>query len=475
MLEDIDSIRARFAYHGQEQVFRYWDTLDEVGRERLLEDVREVDLAELKALIDLHLREPSSEAPWSGEVFPAPYVAHPAKGGDPERWNAAEALGAEALRSGRVAAFTVAGGQGTRLGYPGPKGTFPVTPVLGKSLFAVFAEKLVAAQERHGRVIPWYIMTSRQNHAATREAFEAAGYFGLSPDAVSFFSQGRMPAVDFTGQILLEDRDALAMSPDGHGGSFRALLRSGALADMRRRGIETLSYFQVDNPLVRVIDPAFIGFHLQAGSEMSSKMIPKAYPDERVGVFCEQDGRLCVIEYSDLPDSMQQELDENGRLRFIAGSIAIHVLSVDFAARMGQGGAGAALPFHKAVKKVRHIDASGEVVEPTAPNGIKFEMFVFDALPLARDPVVIETLREDDFSPVKNPAGIDSAESCRADQLRQWTRWLKAAGVDLETDATGLPTCTFEISPRFADTEAVFVSRWQALDPKPEIIDGLAL
>lgn len=475
MLEDIESTQARFAFHGQEQVFRFWNTLDEVGRDRLLEDVQEVDLEELKVLVDKHLGDGVSEEKLPVDLLPAPYVAHPANGGDPERWKAAEALGEAALRAGRVAAFTVAGGQGTRLGYPGPKGTFPVTPVLGKPLFAVFAEKLLAAQERYGQMIPWYIMTSRQNHAATREAFEAGNYFGLSPEAVSFFSQGRMPAVDFSGKILLEERECLAMSPDGHGGSFRALSRSGALADMRHRGIDILSYFQVDNPLVRVIDPAFIGFHLQAGSEMSSKMIPKAYPEERVGVFCERAGRLCVIEYSDLPEAMQTELDEKGRLRFIAGSIAIHLLSVDFAARMGEGSSGAALPFHKAVKKVGHLDASGQRVDPAVPNGVKFEMFVFDALPLARHPVVIETLREEDFSPVKNPSGIDSAESCRADQLRQWARWLKAAGTAIATDETGLPACTFEISPRFADSEQAFVKRWQTLDPKPEITEGWAI
>jgi UDP-N-acetylglucosamine/UDP-N-acetylgalactosamine diphosphorylase len=474
MLEDTASIRARFESHGQRQVFRFWEELDESGRIRLLEDLREVDLEELDSLVRLHLGEVAEEG-WSGDLQPAPYVSHPARGGDALRWRAAREVGEEALRAGRVAAFTVAGGQGTRLGYPGPKGTFPVTPVLRKPLFAVFAEKLVAAQERYGQVIPWYIMTSRQNHAATVEAFEAAQYFGLEADAVRFFSQGRMPAVDFSGKIILEDRDQLAMSPDGHGGSFRALSRSGAIEDMGRRGIDTLSYFQVDNPLVQVIDPAFVGFHLQAGSEMSSKMIPKAYPDERVGVFCEREGRLCVIEYSDLPESMQAELDEHRRLRYIAGSIAIHVMSVEFVARMGAGEGGAALPFHKAVKKVRYTAESGEAVDPAVPNGVKFEMFVFDALPLARNPVVIETLREDDFSPVKNPFGVDSAESCRADQLRQWARWFKAAGVDLAVDGTGLPSITVEVSPRFADSCEVFVERWRALEAKPVIQEGLAL
>lgn len=475
MMEDIESLQARFNAAGQAGVFRFWESLDEVGRKRLLDDISEVDLEELETLIRVHLRDHREEAAWQGDLLPAPYIAHPAKGGDVGRWAAAKRTGEDALRSGRVAAFTVAGGQGTRLGYPGPKGTFPVTPVQGKTLFAVFAEKLLAAKARYACEIPWYIMTSRQNNEATRAAFEESNYFGLSPDSVKFFSQGRMPAVDFEGHILLDEQDALAMSPDGHGGSFRALARSGAIEDMRRRGVDTLSYFQVDNPLVQVIDPAFIGFHLDAGSEMSSKMIPKAYPDERVGVFCERDGHLCVIEYSDLPESMQTELDENRRLRFIAGSIAIHILSVGFAARMGEGKGGSALPFHKAIKKVKTIDADGSRLDPAVPNGVKFEMFVFDALPMAENPVVVETLREDDFSPVKNPTGVDSAESCRDDQLRQWTRWAKAAGVEIETDETGLPGFAFEVSPLFADSEQAFVERWNALEDKSEIKAGVVL
>lgn len=474
-MEDIESLRARFNAAGQAGVFRFWETLDEVGRERLLEDISEVDLDELATLLKTHLRDNGEKGDWQGDLMPAPYIAHPAKGGDPDLWAVAKEKGEAALRAGRVAAFTVAGGQGTRLGYPGPKGTFPVTPVQGKTLFAVFAEKLLAAKARYACEIPWYIMTSRQNHEATQAAFAEANYFGLSSDSVKFFSQGRMPAVDFEGQILLDDRDALAMSPDGHGGSFRALSRSGAIEDMKRRGVDTLSYFQVDNPLVQVIDPAFIGFHLDAGSEMSSKMIPKAYPDERVGVFCERDGNLCVIEYSDLPESMQNELDENRRLRFIAGSIAIHILSVGFVARMGGGKGGSALPFHKAIKKVKTIDADGSPSNPAVPNGVKFEMFVFDALPMAKNPVVVETLREDDFSPVKNPTGVDSAESCRDDQLRQWARWAKAAGVQIDTDKTGLPGFVFEVSPLFADSEQAFVEHWNALEDKPEIKAGLIL
>ena len=475
MTEPIAEEKERFEKAGQGHVFAFAGELDEEGRQRLLEDARSIDLEEIDRLVRSLVKGDGGEEVSLEGLEPAPYVRHPRHGGKAGRWQEARATGEEALRAGKVAAFTVAGGQGTRLGYEGPKGTFPVTPVTGKPLFAVFAEKLKGAGERYGAAVPWFIMTSTANHEATVEAFEEAGYWGLAPEQVMFFSQGRMPAVDFEGRILLAAKDAIAMSPDGHGGSLRALVRSGAVKRMKALGIEAVSYFQVDNPLVQVIDPAFIGFHLNHGSEMSSKMIPKAYAGEKVGHFCLQDGRMVVVEYSDMPEEMQEETDAEGNLRFNAGSIAIHVLSLDFIGRIGSGQTEARLPFHKAVKKIKTLDEEGRRVEPSEPNGIKFEMFVFDALPFAKNPVVVETLREDDFSPVKNAEGLDSPETAREDQIRQWVRWLLAAGYELEVDENGLPGFTFEVSPLFADTQETFVQKWNSLPEKPTIKEGTVL
>ena len=474
-MEPQEQQKNRFTLAGQGQVFTFWDQLEPEEKASLNQDCREIDLEEVDQLVRTLVLAESEESVDLEGLEPAPYIPHPDHGGDQRLWEQARETGEAALRAGKVAAFTVAGGQGTRLGYDGPKGTFPVTPVRGNPLFAVFAEKIKAAGDRYGVRIPWFIMTSTQNHAATRLAFEEADFFGLDPQQVVFFSQGRVPAVDFQGKILLAGKSEVAMTPDGHGGSLRALVRSGAVEKMKAAGIEAISYFQVDNPLIRIIDPAFIGFHLQNGSEMSSKMIPKAYAGEKVGHFCTQKGRMLVVEYSDMPESMQEERDSQGELRFLAGSIAIHIFDVGFVDRLGSGIASARLPFHRAVKKIKTIDANGDPVSPEKPNGVKFEMFVFDALPFASNPVVIETLREDDFSPVKNATGVDSPETCRADQLRQWTRWLRAAGLEVETDESGLPGFTFEISPLFADTEEVFVERWNALKVKPALKEGLVL
>ena len=243
---------------------------------------------------------------------------------------------------------------------------------------------------------------------------------------------------------------------------------------MEKEGVDILSYFQVDNPLVRGIDPTFIGWHLLGGSEMSSKMVPKAYAGEKVGHFCTQNGQSIVIEYSDLPKSYQEEIDPaTGALRYIAGSIAIHILDTKFIRRMARGDD--SLPFHRADKKIPTVDAAGNPVKPEKANGVKFEMFVFDALPFAKKPVIIETRREDDFSPVKNAEGLDSPKTCSDDQLRQFVRWLKANGSAVEADASGLPSFPIEVSPLFGYDEDSFADAWTKLPVKPTVASGLYL
>ena len=468
------SLIQEFERAGQGHVFAFYNELAPQAQQALLAEAAEIDLAEVDHLTRTLLAQGGAASLDLTGLAPAPYERRPENGGDTAAWSAAKTAGEAALRAGRVAAFTVAGGQGTRLGYDGPKGTFPVTPIHHKTLFQVFAEKVRAAGARYGKPIHWFIMTSHVNHAPTEAFFKNNSYFGLAPTQVHFFRQGRMPAVTPAGKILLETKGSIAMSPDGHGGSLRALDRSGALDLMEKEGIDILSYFQVDNPLVRGIDPTFIGWHVLRGSEMSSKMVAKAYAGEKVGHFCTQNGQSIVIEYSDLPKAYQDEIDPStGALRYIAGSIAIHILDTKFIRRMARGAD--SLPFHRADKKIPTIDVAGNPVKPEKANGVKFEMFVFDALPFAAKPVIIETPRADDFSPVKNAEGVDSPKTCVDDQLRQFARWLKANGVAVPTDATGLPSFPIEVSPLFGYDEDSFADAWKKLAPKPAVAAGLYL
>ncbi|MHC4389598.1 MAG: UTP--glucose-1-phosphate uridylyltransferase, partial [Planctomycetota bacterium] len=234
--------------------------------------------------------------------------------------------------------MVVAGGQGTRLGFDGPKGNFPISPVRNKTLFRIFAETLAAVSNKYNTTCPWYIMTSPLNHAETAQIFRSNNYYGLSESDVFIFEQGTLPNFAFDGKILLTDKATVACSPDGHGGCLKALYKSGALKDMKRRGIEFISYWQIDNPLVNILDPLFIGLHALEQAQMSSKALLKADPEEGVGNFCLVDGRVTVIEYSDLPKDLARKRAPDGSLVFPLGSIAIHIISCDFAEKLNSQG-----------------------------------------------------------------------------------------------------------------------------------------
>ncbi|MBC7773341.1 MAG: UTP--glucose-1-phosphate uridylyltransferase, partial [Pyrinomonadaceae bacterium] len=295
-----DEVLARLRAVGQEHVLAFYDELPETYRHSLLNQAASLDLENLPSLIDQYvLKKPVFELP--RDIQPAPYYA--AEKGEAgienpgEVARAAKLRGEELLNMGRIAAFVVAGGQGSRLGFDGPKGCYPAGAVTKKSLFQMFADQLLAAEERYGVPIPWYIMTSPLNHIATLHFFEQEQYFGLKKSNVMFFPQGTLPSLEIkTGKMLMTSKHEIATNPDGHGGSLRALWQSGALDDMKRRNIQHISYFQVDNPIVKIIDPIFIGLHADthgswegqapSSGEMSSKMIPKAYPEEKLGIFC---------------------------------------------------------------------------------------------------------------------------------------------------------------------------------------------
>ena len=438
-------LQSRLEAAGQPHLLRFEDELDAEARARLREEVAGLDLELLRSLHE------GTGPVVGGAAVPEDLEPPALVGLDAADVRAeARAAGEELIRAGRVAAFTVAGGQGTRLGWRGPKGTFPATPVTGKPLFRLFAEQIRAAQQRYDVVIPWYIMTSPINDADTRAFLLDNNCFGLERRHIMMFPQGVMPSVDDEGRVLLAAKDAVAVNPDGHGGSLRALRASGALDDMRSRGVEQISYFQVDNPTVRVIDPVFLGLHAshpESSGEMSSKVVRKTDPAEKVGVFARSGGRTMVVEYSDLPEDLAAAREPDGSLRYAGGSIAIHVMSVDFVERLTSG-EGDQLPFHRARKKVPHVDLeTGEAVAPAEPNATKYELFVFDAIPLAERSLVVETDRVAEFAPIKNAEGSDSAATSHRLQSERAARWLEARGVDVPRAADGSVDAELEIGP----------------------------
>jgi UDP-N-acetylglucosamine/UDP-N-acetylgalactosamine diphosphorylase len=465
---DLADAKSLLDAHNQSHVLRFWDELQPADGAALLDQIACIDFDRLDALIAEHVLNPSQPEP-PDDIQPAPTVpSRPESDEQAAEREAARRRGLELLAGGKVAAFVVAGGQGTRLGCEGPKGCVGVTPVTRKPLFQVFAEQILAAGARAGRPVPWYVMTSPDNDVATRAFFRRHRFFGLDADDVFFLAQGVMPVVDLDGKLLLAEPGRLAMNPDGHGGCLPALRHSGALDDMAGRGVELVSYFQVDNPLVRCLDPVFLGLHDRRGAEMSAKALPKRDPLEKVGNFCQAGGKVFVVEYSDMPEHLARQCTDDGRLRFSAGSIAIHVLSRTFVERLTADGR-CRLPFHRAVKKTPYVDETGRLVRPRKPNAVKLEMFVFDALPLAERTVVLETLRDEEFSPVKNAAGEDSLITSLHDQTRRAAVWLERAGVTVPRDADGQVAAAIEISPLFADDADALAGK---VDPGLEITAG---
>jgi UDP-N-acetylglucosamine/UDP-N-acetylgalactosamine diphosphorylase len=383
-----------------------------------------------------------------GDLTPPDTIPLPGDEGDEARDQAARAVGDAALRDGRVGLVLLAGGQGTRLGFDGPKGNFPFGPVRGTTLFAHHAAKVAALRVRHGAALPWCILTSPANDAATRAAFADAGWFGLDPESVRFVVQGTLPAVDaHTGAMLRDAPGRLALSPDGHGGVFLALRRSGALDWLAELGATTVFTFQVDNPLTSIADPGFLGYHLAAGADMSNLAVRKRDPGERVGVIARRDGHTVVVEYSDLDETAASARAADGGLVLWAGNVATHLIEIGFARRLTDGGL--QLPYHRALKKVPYIDDDGRLVQPDAPNAFKFETFIFDALPMASAPITVEIARDEQFSPIKNATGGDSPETCRRDMNRLYALWLAGAGVSVARAPDGEPV-DLEIDPRCA-------------------------
>ena len=346
---------------GQGHVLAFWKKLSKKNQESLLAQIATIEPKNVKYCQDALSK--GAEVPDSSKGK-APKVAV-LKG---KKLADAIAVGEEELKAGRVAALLVAGGQGSRLGYDGPKGCYSIGPVTGAPLFYFHARKILARGNRYGASIPFYVMTSEANNEATVKCFEDNNYFGLDKKDVFFFTQGMWPGMTKDGKIILDAPGHVFMSPDGHGGLLAALKRSGALADMKKRGIKSVFFFQVDNPLVEIADPAFIGYHVQEESEYSLKLCAKRDPFEKVGVPMQFGDQFRMVEYTEMTEEQCKRKAKDGKLYFLYGSPAIHVFDRAFLERE----ASKAMPLHLAFKKIPVVDSKGSVVKPSEPNGYKF-------------------------------------------------------------------------------------------------------
>ncbi len=392
--------------YGQEHLLNSYNDLDEMNKKKLIEQIKTIDFELMKSLYNNTEKEIKNK---DDIITPIEYLD---KYKLNEEYKYYENIGKKAIKDGELAAVTMAGGQGTRLGHDGPKGTYDIGLESHKSLFELLSDGLKEEGNKYGVTIPWFIMTSRENNKETIEFFEKNKFFGYQKDKnLFFFEQGQLPMMDTEGKILIGEDGLIKEAADGHGGIYESLVRNKLTDKMREMGIKWVFIGGVDNCLVKMVDPVLMGIAIDKGVTVACKSVVKANPHEKVGVFCKRNGKPNVIEYSEITEEMAEATDKNGELLYGESHILCNLFSVDAIERMGRE----PLPYHIAYKKAKYIDKDGKLIIPDSPNAYKFEAFLFDAFGEVDEMAVLRVKREEEFAPVKNPdsAGVDCPRTAR--------------------------------------------------------------
>jgi len=390
--------------YGQEHILRNFENLTEEEKEKLLDQILTIDLNQISELYESTKKTISFA---NDKIEPIDYVDKSALTEDElQKYNQ---LGEDAIKQGKYAVVTMAGGQGTRLGHNGPKGTFMLGLENDKSIFEILADSLKESQRKYGVIIPWYIMTSRENNEQTEKFFRDNNYFGYDPKAITFFKQGELPMCSEEGKLLIDENGKIKEAADGHGGIFESMRRNGVISDMQTKGIEWAFIGPVDNVLVKMVDPTLLGVALDKGVLAAGKSVVKAGPKEKVGVFCKRNGKPGVVEYTEITTDLAEATNEKGELVFGESHINCNLFNVKAIDEVSKK----KLPYHSAHKKAKYIDENGNLVVPEAPNAYKFESFIFDAFDMLDDMAILRVKREEEFAPVKNAEGNDSPETAR--------------------------------------------------------------
>ena len=387
----------------QEHLLSQYEKLDNEKKEILLNQIINIDFEQINKLYAQTKEEIKTG---SDKIEPISYIEKE-KLSSEEKEKYLE-TGAEEIKQGKLAVVTMAGGQGTRLGHNGPKGTYVlnVKPE-PKSLFEILCDNLKEAKEKYNVIIPWYIMTSKENNSQTVEFFEENNYFNYPKEAVTFFVQGQIPMVDVNGKVFLNEEGLVKEAADGHGGIFEAMFKNHVVEDMKNRKIEWIFIGPIDNPLAKIVDEVLIGISKEKNVLEAGKSLVKANPEEKVGVFCKKNGKPSVIEYTEVTKEMANAVDENNNLVYGESHMNCNMFNIKGLDIIG----GKKLPYHIAFKKAKYMNDNGGIIEPKEPNGYKFESFIFDAFNELEDMLIFRVKREEEFAPVKNKEGVDSAET----------------------------------------------------------------
>ena len=408
-----DTIDILKEYH-QEHIIKLLKKLDEEKQNELIKQIQTIDLHQIMELYNNTKKEIVFK---ESKIEPLKYLDK-AKLSEKQRARFDE-LGEKTVRNGKYAVVTMAGGQGTRLGHTGPKGTFKLDVYgKGKYLFEILAENLKEANQKYNTTIPWYIMTSRENNKETEEFLRIHNYFGYDSNYVTIFTQSELLLVDEQGKLMIGKDFKIKEASDGNGGTYSSLRASGCLADMKERGIKWVFIGSVDNALLKMVDVTLLGMAKEKKVPIASKSVVKANPHEKVGVFCKMNGHPKVIEYSELPEKMAEERDRRGELKYGESHIMCNLYTIEAIEKVSKE----PLMYHCAHKKNSYIDENGKEIIPDGPNSYKFESFIFDAFEFFDDIAILRGKREDDFAPVKNKEGVDSPKTAKELYEKYWNK-----------------------------------------------------
>ncbi len=406
MDERLNNIKAILKKYGQEHLLNNFEKLDDIHKEKLLEEIENIDFELINSLYEKTKKEISNN---KDEITPIEYLDKFKLG---EKYKYYEELGKKAIKEGQLAVVTMAGGQGTRLGHNGPKGTYDIGLDSHKSLFELLSDSIKSEGKKYGVNIPWFIMTSRENNKETIEFFKQNKNFGHQKDKdLFFFIQGELPMMDTEGKILIGEDGLIKLAADGHGGVYESLVKNGMTEKMKELGIKWVFVGGVDNCLAKMVDPVLMGIAIDQKVTVACKSVVKVNPHERVGVFCRRNGKPGIVEYTEITDKMAEATDKDGELLYGEANILAHLFSVDAIERMGAE----PLPYHVAFKKAKYIDKDGNLVEPDSPNAYKFEAFLFDSFNEVDEMAIMRVKREEEFAPVKNSdsAGVDCPKTAK--------------------------------------------------------------
>lgn len=392
--------------YNQEHLLKYIDLIStNEGKNNLINDIENIDFEKLNRLFALSNQNFKNSM--KTVMLEHIRVFDKSRFSDEEN-NEILKIGEDIIANNQYAVVTMAGGQGTRLGHKGPKGTFilNVKPE-PKSLFQIIAENLIKANDKYGIILNWYIMTSTENNDETVKYFEDNNYFGYNSENVKFFKQGNLPLLSEDGKLVINSEYRIKYAASGNGTIYQAMLNDGVIDDMKRKGIKWVFIGSVDNALLNMVDPMLLGLTKKRGTEIASKTIVKNSPYEKVGVFCKKNGKPGVIEYSEIPETLIEEVDENGELMYGESHIMCNLYTLDAIEKI----ANVELPYHSAHKKVDFMQEDGNMFYAKEANGYKYEAFIFDGFELFDDITLYRGKREEDFAPVKNAEGVDSPET----------------------------------------------------------------